>query len=121
MSTGIHVTSGDAYGLSGSDDRRLLIVVVDPAGAAVDLTGVDLTFLVRRRSTTAFTKVTPTQILIANPQTGATKGKAYITLAEADTDDLDGRYRWELEADDAVGKITLAAGKFYVTADLIEG
>lgn len=120
MSSSIHVTSGDAYGASGSDDRRLLIAVVDPAGVAVDLTGVDLTFVVKRGSTTLISKVTPSQIALAT-QTGATTGKAYITLAEGDTEDMSGRYLWELEADDAVGKITLAAGNFYVNADLIEG
>ena len=126
MSINLRVTSGDAYGLSGSDDRRLLISVLSAAGATVDLTGVNLTWMVKRfrhddDDDALITKVTPTQILIADPQSGATKGKAYITLAEADTESLNGRYLWELEGDDAVGKITLASGGFYVTADLIEG
>lgn len=121
MSTAIHVTSGDAYKLAGSDDRRLIITVTK-AGAAVDLTDTVLTFMVKRRpsdddSVAVITK-TPT---LASPQTGGTEGVAYITLNEADTADLAGRFYWELSAVDAVGTITLADGGFYVAVDLIEG
>lgn len=121
MSVNIRVTSGDAYKLAGSDDRRLLVTVTK-SGAAVDLTDTVPTFMVKRRpsdddSAAVITK-TPT---VASPQSGATEGVAYITLNEADTADLSGRFYWELAAEDAVGTITLAAGGFYVTADLIEG
>jgi hypothetical protein len=119
----LYVISGDAYGESGSEDRRLLIAVTN-AGVAVDLTGVTLTWLVKRRRSdddadALITKTTTDGIELASPQSGATKGKAYITLEEGDTDDLEGRFLWELEADDAVGKLTLASGRFYVTPDLV--
>lgn len=118
----IYVTSGDAYLAA----RRLVVTVTDDDGATVDISTTALTFMVKRKRTdddsaALITKVTPTEIEVATPQTGATKGKAYIELEEADTDDLDGKYLWELEADDAIGKVTLAAGGFYVTADLVEG
>lgn len=114
----LHVTSGDAY----TGVRRLVITVTDEAGAAVDLTGTVLTFMVKRRRSDAdddaLLEVTPS---LASPQSGATKGIAYIAIAEGDTDDMSGKYLWELSADDSVGIITLASGGFYVTADLIEG
>ena len=112
------VVSGDAY----TGVRRLVVTVTDTAGAAVDLTGATLTFMAKRRRSddddAAVISKTPE---LASPQTGATKGVAYIALAEADTATLSGRYLWELSADDAVGVVTLASGNLYVTADLIEG
>jgi hypothetical protein len=115
----LYVTSGDAYLLAGSDDRRLRVTVTKD-GAAVDLTDTVSTFMVKRRRSDAdddaLISVTAT---VADPQTGATKGVAYIPLTEADTADLDGRYLWELSAVDAVGTITLAAGNLYVGHDLI--
>lgn len=124
MST-LNIVSGDAYGIDGANDRRLVVTVADD-GARVDLTGVGLTFMVKRRRSDAdadavITKTVGSGITLASPQTGDTKGKAYITLLEADTADLDGRYRWELESDDAVGKLTLASGFFRVASDLIGG
>jgi hypothetical protein len=114
----LRVTSGDAY----TGVRRLVITVTDDAGATVDLTGTDLRFVVKRRRSDANDDALIDEVpTLASPQSGATKGVAYIALAEADTADLAGRYYWELEADDSVGIITLASGRFYVTADLIEG
>jgi hypothetical protein len=122
--SGLHVTSGDAYGLDGSNDRRL-IVRVTKDGANVDLTDVDLTFMVKNRRSdeddeALFTKTIGSGITLAT-QTGDTIGKAYITLTEANTESLAGRYFWELEADDAVGKLTLASGEFRVASDMIRG
>jgi hypothetical protein len=118
----LYVISGDAY----TGVRRLTVTATDPAGAALDLTGTTLVFMVKRRRSdedadALISKQTPTDVEIASPQSGATKGKAYIALEEEDTEDLDGRYYWELEAGDAVGRLTLAAGVFRVTADLVEG
>lgn len=112
----LYVTSGDAY----TGVRRLVITVVDPDGAAVDLTGTTLRFMVKRRRSDADALIDEVPTL-ASPQSGATEGVAYIALAEDDTDDMAGKYLWELEADDAIGKITLASGGFYVARDLIEG
>ena len=114
----IYVTSGDDY----LDTRRLTVTVLDSAGAAIDLTGAELTFAVKRRAsddTALIEKTVGAGIEIASPQSGDTKGKAYIEVAAADTDDLRGNYRWELEGEDAVGHATLASGGFYVTEDLV--
>lgn len=116
------VVSGDAY----LAERRLTFTVTDPAGTTVDLSATDLTFMIKRRRSDTdadalITKVTPDEIEIALPQTGDTKGVVYIELDEADTADLRGRYLWELEGDDAIGKVTLAAGRILVKRDLIEG
>lgn len=124
---GLHVTSGDAY-LNGGvlGDRRLVLTVRDPDGALLDLTGVDLTFMVKRFASdddaaALITKVTPSQIALKASQSTTGKGIAYLSLLAADTSALSGRFPWELEAVDAVGSVTLASGYFYVAADLIEG
>lgn len=114
----IRVVSGDAY----LQDRRITLTATDIDGAAIDLTGTDLTFWVQRRrgdSTRLIEKTTLDGIEIASPQTGDTKGVCYLELDELDTEDLEGRYLWELEADDAIGKLTLGGGKFYVDPDLV--
>ena len=118
------LTSGDSY----TGARRLVITVTDPDGAALDLSASTLTFMVKVRLSdndidALITKVSTdvAEIEIASPQTGATKGKAYLTLEEDDTYTLAGRYVWELEADDAAGKLTLAKGAVYIASDLIEG
>lgn len=123
----LRVVSGDAYKEVGADDRRL-IATVAADGVAVDLTGIPLTFMVKRRIDDAdadalITKTTAGGITAADqsaPPPGGTRGVAYIALDEADTGALDGRYYWELAADDPVGAVTLAAGGFYVEADLIQ-
>lgn len=116
MSTLI-VTSGDAY--TGS--RRLTVTVTDPGGSATNLTGVTLKFMVKRRVLDADADAVITKVMgAAQIQiTSALGGIARIGLLEADTADLLGTYKWELEATDADGKITLAAGDFTVVADLI--
>lgn len=124
MSTSIRITSGDAYlngGLLG--DRRLVITVTNPDASPTDLTGIDLTFMAKRRasdddSAAVITKETPSDVEIdADPTTGL----AYVSILAADTDDLAGRFPWELQATDSAGPVTLAAGNLYITADLIEG
>lgn len=119
----LYLTSGDDY----ADVRALVITVTDPdTGDRVDISATDLTFMVKSSRADAdddalITKTTPTDIVIANPQTGETKGVAYMTLDAIDTSDLGGRYRWELEGEDAGGTITLAEGTLFVRADLIVG
>lgn len=118
----LFVTSGDAY----LNVRRLTVSVTDEDGVPIDLSATDLTFMVKRHrydddADALIDKTTSDGIEVATPQTGDTKGKAYIELDEVDTDALDGRYYWELEAIDAVGRVTLGSGKFYVNADLVVG
>ena len=113
MTANIDIRSGDAY----TGARRLTITVRDSQGATVDLTGTTLTFSVNKLGVNVFEKTTPTDIELASPQSGATKGVAYLALPSALTADLSGIYDWELEAVDAVGAITLADGRFDVLAD----
>lgn len=114
----IYVVSGDDY----LTTRRLTVTVLASDGTRVDLTTADLTFAVRRRlsdEANLIEKTVASGIEIASPQTGDTKGVAYVELEAADTDDLSGRYRWELQGEDGVGVATLAGGGFYVTPDLV--
>jgi hypothetical protein len=118
----LYLTSGDAY----LGTRRLTVTVTDPAGVRVDLSGIDLTFMVKESKADTdveaiITKTTPTDVEIAVPQSGATLGVAYIAIAEPDTYFLDGRYLWELEADDAEGPLTLARGAVWIRGDLVRG
>ena len=118
----LYVVSGDAY----TGVRRLVVTVVDENDAAVDLTGTTMTFMVKRRRTdddadALITKAVGTGVTLATPQSGATKGIAYIALDPTDTEDLSGKYPWELAAEDSVGPIRLAAGWFRVASDLIVG
>lgn len=114
----IYLTSGDAY----TDTRRLTMTVVDQTNTTVDLSATDLIF--RIESSDGDVLVTKTtsdiaEIEVANPQTGATKGVCYVTLDEIDTDELSGRYLWELEGTDAGGTMTLGHGAVYIRSDII--
>lgn len=119
------ITRRDTY----TGVRRLVITVTDEDGAAVDLTGTELRFMVKRWKRDAdaaalISKSTSSGIAIASPQSGDTKGVAYIALTgdeDGDTDVSAGAWYYELEATDSIGIITLAAGRLTVIADLIEG
>lgn len=115
----IAIARGDDY----TGARRLTVTVTDEAGATVDLTGTTGTFMVKLRKTDADAAAVITKtITLASPQSGGTKGVAYIAIAAADTDDLDaGAYFYEIEGQDSIGVITLAAGRLTITADLIRG
>ena len=116
----ISLNSGDAYLEGTLGDRRLVLTVLDPAGAPADLTGVDLTFVAKRNRDSllhAIEKVTPTEIEI---DTDPTTGKAYINLDPTDTDIMAGRYLWELQGTDDAGPVTLSSGLLFVYVDLIE-
>lgn len=101
------------------DDRTASVDVT------TDITGAELTFLVKARRHDAdadavITKTTGDGITV----TDASLGLATIALAAADTDDLDTRpfYRWELQAVDATGAThTLATGRFVLIRDLVRG
>jgi hypothetical protein len=114
----IYLQSGDSY----TGTRRLTMTVTDQADTTLDLSATDLIF--RIESSTGDVLVTKTsadvaEIEIASPQTGATKGVCYVTLDEIDTDDLSGRYLWELEGTDAGGSLTLGYGAVYIKGDII--
>lgn len=107
----------------GDDDVFDVAVTDEDTGLPVDLSGADLTFMVKRYPSdpdadALITKVTPTEVAITLPATG---GLAVVTLDAADTDDLaPGNYSWELQVVDAANKVrTVAGGRFKIVADLI--
>lgn len=115
------VTQGDAY----TGVRALVITVTDEAAAPVDLTGTTLRFMVKRRkgdtdAAALISRATGSGITLASPQSGGTKGQAAIALTATETNVIAGRWYYELEATDAIGVITLAAGVFIVAPDLIQ-
>jgi hypothetical protein len=109
------------------DDEALTVVVTDPdaGNALVDLTGVALTWMMKRYHDDAdddalLTKTTSAGITISD-QT-ANKGEAAVAIAAADTDDLvPGLYFWELQSVSGGDVKTLADGRVRVKADLIRG
>ena len=112
------IVRGDSY----EGDRALQVTCVEADGTTeLDLTGIDLAFMVKRRRGDAdddalITATIGSGITVADP----TDGTAVIELDDVDTDDLPvGLFHWELQATDADGPITLASGRFRVTADLI--
>lgn len=116
----ITITRGDAY----EGVRRLVITALDAEGEPYDLTGQTLRFgiFASRRATSAeLLKTTADGIEIATPQTGATKGIAYVELTDAETADLPvgGFPMWELEAEDGSGPLTLNGGRLVVKPELI--
>ena len=111
----LHIRSGDDY----LNVRRLTITVTDVDGTPIDISGIDLTFMVKAQKAdddvdALIAKSTPGDIEIALPQLDELLGKAYLSLDSSDTATLDGRYRWELEGTDAAGTITLADGVLFV-------
>ena len=112
----IYLQSGDSY----TDTRRLTMTVTDQTDTTVDLSATTLIFRIESaQGDVLVTKQTPTDIEVASPQTGATKGVCYVTLDEVDTDDLSGRYLWELEGTDAGGSMTLGQGAVYIKGDIV--
>lgn len=115
----LSITRGDDY----TGARRLVVTVTDEAGATVDLTGTTARFMAKLRKTDADGDAVITKtITLASPQSGGTKGVAYIAIAAADTSSLAaGAYFYEIAGTDSIGAITLAAGRLTIAADLIRG
>lgn len=117
----LELIRGDDY----TGARSLAITVVDEAGAPVDLTGTTSRFMVKHRrydldDEAVISKANGAGITYAADQATTGKGRALIALSAADTaEEVAGWY--ELEATDSAGVITLAAGRFYINADLIRG
>lgn len=114
----MNIVRGDDY----TGARRLVITVTDPAGAAVDLTGTAVKFMVKAHPTDAdaaalISKSTTSGIALADQV--ASKGVAYLTLTATDTNIAPDAHWYEIQATDSLGVITLASGRFWVTADLI--
>jgi hypothetical protein len=111
--------------LCSGDDRTLRFAIVDPAGAAVDLTGVQAVRWGCARLQAngnyvlpaSVTKTLASGIIVAD----AAGGIIEVTLAADDTADLSkGRYHHELEMTDADGAVsTLAMGTMTILEDLL--
>ena len=106
--------------INQGDTISLTVAVVSPAGAAVDLTGSTLTFVVKRNpsdTTAVLTKTSPTGITIA----AGTGGTATVNIAPVDTEPgPTGVFVWEIEGTDSGGNITtLAGGSLLIVETLI--
>lgn len=114
----IYLTSGDGY----TDSRRLVMTITDvDTGDRVDIGATDLIFRISAADGTTLVEKTnadSNEIERAAPQSGLTKGVCYVTLEPVDTDDLAGRYLWELEGNDGTPS-TLGRGTCYIRSDLI--
>lgn len=106
------------------DDETLTLTVTDPdTGDPVDITGGELTFLVKRDigdddADALVTKTVGDGIGIADQI--ADTGQATVTIASADTDGIEpGVYPWELQAVLAASVKTLARGRIRIARDLV--
>ena len=105
------------------DDGILDVVVTDrDTGDPIDLTGAELTFMVKRDRRDAdadaiLAKTVGSGITVAAPTTGI----AVVAIDAADTDAATpGACWWELQSVDVTSKVhTLASGRFVITADLV--
>ena len=115
----MYLTSGDGY----VGARRVQMTIGDEdTGDPVDISATDIIFRLSSGDGTALVEKStadPDEIERASPQVGALKGVCYITLEPADTDDLAGRYVWELEGTEAGKPLTLGKGSCYIKSDLI--
>jgi hypothetical protein len=113
------------FTLCSGDDRTLRFAIVDPGGAAVNLTGVQAVRWGCAKLQANGNYVLPASITktladgIEVADAGA--GIIEVTIAHADTTLLSkGRYHHELETTDAGGAVsTLAMGTLTVIEDLL--
>lgn len=94
------------------DDRVLIITASEP------LTGSEITFTARRRTTPrtpVIEKSVGAGVTIGEPDT-----QAEVTIDAADTANLEpGVLRWDVEVVDAIGKThTVAMGQLVIKADV---
>jgi hypothetical protein len=107
------------------DDRTLRFAIADPAGAAVDLTGVQAVRWGCAKLLANGNYVSPASITktLADgiPIADATAGIIDVALAATDTASLSkGRYHHELEMTDVEGAVsTLAMGVLTIIEDLL--
>lgn len=109
--------------ITRGDDGILDVVVTDrDTGDPIDLTGAELTFMVKRDrrdddDDAILTKTVGSGITVSAPATGV----AVVAIDAADTDEeTPAACWWELQSVDVTSKVhTLAAGRFAITADLV--
>lgn len=111
------------FRMTSGDDFVVTITVKDDSREAIDLTGATIEFRQavkkpggRFETTAKITKTTSSGIAI----TDATNGVFTVTMDPADTDDLAGRYYYEIQVTDSGGDIaTVTTGTAIIDADLV--
>lgn len=110
----LYLISGDAY----TEERALTVNVTDKDGDPLDISETDLVFAVcARPGVELFRKTLGEGVTRADQMSDP--GVAYIEIEPEDTEDLAGRYLWELQGTDPVGVVTLAGGSIYIKSDLV--
>jgi hypothetical protein len=106
------------FTMFSGDTKVLQITVTDEAGAAIDLTGVDLVWVLAKKVTAAplVTKEIGTGITI----TDAAAGKFEVAIAPADTENIKGDYYHECQMDAGGAISTIMTGKVTITPDAIK-
>lgn len=105
--------------LVSGDDKDLTVTVTDNNDAAVDLSGVNVTYrLATVAGVTVFTKYNDSTVGIEI--TDAVNGILVVHISSSDTASLSGIYRHEIEITDVLGnKGTILIGLVKILEDLI--
>ncbi|MDI6872557.1 MAG: hypothetical protein QME79_14635 [Bacillota bacterium] len=106
-----------ALSVHRKNDLALQVSLQDESGAALNITGAALTFVVRSLAAAVITKTTEPGGGIT--VTDAAAGKVEVTLTNADTDLPAGTYDYELLVTDSAGRrYTALEGPFTVLPSL---
>jgi hypothetical protein len=110
------------FSMISGDDHELTYTITDADGAAKSLTGATSlkwsVFALTDLSTSVLAKTTSSGVSLVNIDD--TDDGVKVVLTQADTNDLAGTYKYELEVvDSASKKSTLAKGIATITQDLI--
>jgi hypothetical protein len=99
------------------DGRVETFTVTDAAGAVVNITGMTIRLMVKRThsGSVLITKSVGSGVTI----TDGAGGVLTVTFAATETDDLAGKYVWDLEVTDGASvPRTVASGSLYVRPDV---
>lgn len=111
------------FEMISGDTATITVTVDDGAGGVVDLTGATVTFAMskdkpgsRFNATAKITKTVGDGVTLTDP----TNGVMTVALDAADTDDLSGRYHYEIEVTDTSSNVaTVTTGIITIKPDLV--
>ena len=107
---------GQNYTMFSGDSKVITVTVTDADGAAVNLTGATISYVIFDDGSATITKTVGSGITV----TDAAAGTFTITLAASDTASLAGAYYHECQVTDSSGNIsTIFTGTVTMNEDMI--
>jgi hypothetical protein len=97
-------TIRQSFVMTAGNTKKMNVTITNAVGQAIDLTGVSLTWVLKRMVTSPITleKTNASGITITDPK----KGKCTIVLQPADTKNLSGNMYHELQLIDGLGDVS---------------